>query len=93
MAEWVGGHPVAGLVLLGIMTVFGLLVLAGGGSETVRGLRGDGRDERFRRIDVNATAFAGVAVLTVAIVATLVELARGHSGAPYTWLCAIGCLA
>jgi hypothetical protein len=32
-------------------------------------------------------------VLTVIIVAFLVEVARGHSGTPYTWLGAIGGIA
>ena len=58
--------------------------------ETIRGLRGDGRDERFRQIDVHATALAGLAVLVAIIVAFVVEVARGHSGSPYAWLGAIG---
>jgi hypothetical protein len=51
-AQWVGGNPGSGLVSLGILTAFGALILLGGRSETIRGLRGDGRDERFRMIDV-----------------------------------------
>jgi hypothetical protein len=92
-AHWIGGNPVSGLGSLGIMAAFGALVLLGGRSETIRGLRGDGRDERFRQIDVRATAFAGSAVITAIIVAFVVELARGHSGWPYAWLGAIGGLA
>jgi hypothetical protein len=56
----------------------------------VRGLRGDGRDERFRQIDIHATALAGLAVIFAVIVAFIVELARGHDGNPYGWLGAIG---
>ena len=93
VAQWIGGSPLSGLGSLAIMTAFGGLVLLGGRSETIRGLRGDGRDERFRQIDVHATAIAGLAVITAVIVAFVVELARGHSGAPYTWLGAIGGLA
>jgi hypothetical protein len=55
-AQWVGGNPGSGLVSLGILTAFGTLILLGGRSETIRGLRGDGRDERFRMIDVHASA-------------------------------------
>jgi hypothetical protein len=62
----------------------------GGRSETIRGLRGDGRDERFRQIDIEATAIAGIAVITAIIVAFVIELARGHDGSPYAWLGAIG---
>ena len=51
-AESIGGHPAAGLGSLAIMVAFGALVLLGGRSETIRGLRGDGRDERFRQMDV-----------------------------------------
>jgi hypothetical protein len=75
------------------MTGFGALILFGGRSETIRGLRGDGRDERFRQIDVVATAVAGLAVITAVIVAFVVEVARGHSGSPYGWLGAIAGLA
>jgi len=92
-ARSIGGHPVGGLESLGIMLAFGAVLLFGGRSETIRGLRGDGRDERFRQIDITATAFAGVVVIVAIIVAFVIELARGHSGAPYTWLGAIGGVA
>jgi hypothetical protein len=93
VAQWIGGDPRSGLVSLAIMAGFGALVLFGGRSETIRGLRGDGRDERFRQIDVHATAIAGLAVITAIIVAFVVELARGHDGSPYGWLGAIGGLS
>jgi hypothetical protein len=88
-AQWIGGDPGSGLVSLGIMTAFGALILFGGRSETIRGLRGDGRDERFKTIDIHATALAGLAVITAVIIGFVVELARGHSGEPFTWLGAI----
>lgn len=92
-AEWIGGSPGGGLASLGVMSAFGALVLLGGRSETVRGLRGDGRDERFRQIDRSATAFAGAAVIVAIIVGFLVEVARGHDGSPFTWLGAVAGLA
>ena len=92
-AMWIGGDLSAGLFSLGVMVGFGALILFGGRSETIRGLRGDGRDERFRQIDVAATAIAGLVVITTIIVAFLVEVARGHDGSPYAWLGAIGGLA
>jgi len=88
-ASWLGGHPGWGLVLLATMTVFGLAILLAGRSETVRGLRGDGRDERFAQIDMRATAASGLVLIVALIVAWLVEIARGHSGNPYSWLLAI----
>ena len=93
VAQWIGGSPLSGLGSLAIMAGFGALLLFGGRSETIRGLRGDGRDERFRQIDIHATAVAGLAVITAIIVAFVVELARGHSGSPYAWLGAIAGLA
>jgi Flp pilus assembly protein protease CpaA len=93
VAQWIGGNPLSGLASLGVMTGFGALLLFGGRSETIRGLRGDGRDERFRQIDIHATAIAGLAVITAIIVAFVVELARGHNGSPYAWLGAIAGLA
>ena len=93
IAQWIGGNPRSGLVSFAILAGAGALLLIGGRSETIRGLRGDGRDERFRMIDIHATALAGLAVITAVIIAFLVELARGHNGEPYTWLGAIGGLA
>jgi len=90
IAQWIGGDPGSGLVSFAIVAGFGLLVLLGGRSETIRGLRGDGRDERFRQIDIHATAIAGLAVISAVIIASLVEFARGHGPGPYGWLAAIG---
>jgi hypothetical protein len=90
----IAGHQlVLGLWSLGIMVLFGAAVLLGGRSETVRGLRGDGRDERFAMLDLQATAMAGLALIIAVIVAFIVEVARGHSGEPYDWLGAIGGVA
>ena len=91
--SWLGGHPGAGVVSLALMVAFGLVVLLAGRSETIRGLRGDGRDERFAKIDTHATAVSGLAVLTALIIAWLIATARGQSGSPYDWLLAVGGLA
>ncbi len=92
-AQWIGGNLGGGLESLGIMTAFGAVLLFGGRSETIRGLRGDGRDERFRQIDIHATAIAGFVVIVAIIAAFVVALARGKSGSPYDWLGAIAGLA
>jgi hypothetical protein len=91
--SWLGGHPGQGGVSLGVMAAFGVFILLAGRSETIRGLRGDGRDERFARIDVGATAFSGLVLLVALMVACLVEIARGQSGGPYGWFLALGGLA
>jgi hypothetical protein len=91
--SWVGGSLGSGLISLAILAGFGLFILLAGRSETIRGLRGDGRDERFAQIDLRATAVAGLVLIVTLIVAGLTEIAQGHSGSPYTWLCAIGGLS
>jgi hypothetical protein len=92
-AQWANGHLASGLESLGIMLFAGAVFLLGGRSETIRGLRGDGRDERFRQIDLAGTAFAGGVLIAVVIGAFIVELARGHDGMPYAWLGAVAGLA
>ena len=92
-AQAIGGNPGSGLVSFGILAFTGAIFLFGGRSETIRGLRGDGRDERFQRIDIHATALAGLVVIMAIIVAFIVELAQGRDGTPYTWLGALGGVA
>jgi len=90
---WLGGHPGEGVFGLAGLTVFGLIFLLAGRSETIRGLRGDGRDERFAQIDLRATAVTGLTLLVALIVAWLVAIARSQNGRPYDWLLAIGGLS
>jgi len=90
----VGGHPGAGAASFAILVGFGAIFVLGGRSETVRAMRGDGTDERWRSIDLRSTAFSGMAMGGFCIVASLVELARGvPSGGPYPTICAIGGVA
>jgi hypothetical protein len=84
------GHKVDdGLFGLGVMTAFGAFIAFGGRSETIRGLRGDGRDERFHAMDARATLMSGSVLLIAVLVAYVVSVAEGRSGAPYDWLAAI----
>jgi hypothetical protein len=92
-AFWIGGAPARGLFSFGIMAACGVILLFGGRSEMVRGMRGDGRDERWAMIDLRATALAGLVVITAVLVGFIVEIARGHDGMPYTWLGALGGVA
>jgi hypothetical protein len=89
LASALGGQLVAGLLGLAVLVVFGLAVGLASGSETIRGLRGDGRDERFAQIDLRATAVTGYVLILAVIIGWLVEIARGHSGNPYQWLGAL----
>jgi hypothetical protein len=86
VALLIGDDPTGAVISLAVMTGFAAVVLFGGRSETIRGLRGDGRDERFRAMDVQATAFAGLVVCIAIIAGFLYEVARGHSGSPYVGL-------
>jgi hypothetical protein len=46
-AQWSADHPGAGLASFLLMAVTAAIFAFGGRSETIRGLRGDGHDERF----------------------------------------------
>jgi hypothetical protein len=85
----IGGDTGAGVSSFLIMAVLALVFAVGGRSETIRGLRGDGRDERFARIDLVATAIAGNVLIGLVIAMCLWEWAHGRDGTPYAQLGAI----
>jgi hypothetical protein len=89
----IGDEPEEGFISLGIMVALGALFLFGGRSETLRGLGGPGRDERWAMIDVRANALAGNVIIAVIIGAFLVEVASGRDGSPYAALGAVAGLA
>ncbi len=90
VAARASGQPALGLMLLIFMVVFTVvLVIVSRYSETVRGLLDRG-DERINQIDLRATAAAASALIVAIIGGAVYELARGHSGAPYTWLAVVG---
>jgi hypothetical protein len=93
VAFWIGGNLDDGVFSLALMTAVGALFLLGGRSETIRGLRGDGRDERWQRIDIHATAVAGNVAIGAIIAMCLWEWGHGRSGSPYTALGAIAGVA
>jgi hypothetical protein len=85
----VGGQSSRGGVGLAVLAGFGAFLLLGGRSDTIRGLRGDGRDERFEMMRLKAAGLAGRVVVLAVVVAYLVRVGQGHSGAPYSWLSAL----
>ena len=89
VALWAGGKPMDGVFSLAVLTGLGLLILLGGRSETIRGPRGDGRDERFARLDLVATAIAGNVLIAIVIGACIWEWAHGRDGSPFVQLGAI----
>jgi hypothetical protein len=92
-AFWIGDNVGTGLASFGVMVAVGFGVLVFGRSETVRGLSGPGRDERWAMIDIHATALAGMVLILVVIGGFLVEIARGHDGNPYGLLGAVAGIA
>ena len=89
----VGGNGADGLKAFAVMAVVAAVFAFGGRSETLRGLGGPGRDERWSMIDQRATAFAGMVVVTVLLGAWLWELAEGRDGGPYGQILSVGAIA
>ena len=88
-AQWIGGDRETGLTTMALFVAIAALLVLGGRSETIRVLRGDGRDERWARIDLAATALSGIVVITAIIVACGWEWAHGRDGTPFVQLGAI----
>jgi hypothetical protein len=88
-----GGDAGFGLFGLALMTALGALFLFARRSETLQGLGGPGRDERWEMIDLRATSLAGLVLISVVIGAWLWELAHGRDGSPYAQLGAIAGVA
>jgi hypothetical protein len=86
----IGDNVGDGLMSLGVMVAVALGIVAFRRNETVSGLSGPGRDERWERIDIHATALTGMVLITVIIGAFLVEVARGEDGQPWSQLGAVG---
>jgi len=86
----IGDETGQGIFSFGVMAAVAALFFFGGRSETLRGLGGPGRDERWAAIDTRASLFAGIVVITAIIVAWLWEVAHGDDGSPYTQLGALG---
>jgi hypothetical protein len=89
----IGGNAGQGAFSFGVMAAVGALFLFGARSETLQGLGGPGRDERWAMIDLRATALAGTVTITVIIGAFLYEVADGHDGSPYSQLGAVAGVA
>jgi hypothetical protein len=85
-----GGRQGDGLFALGLMTAIGLVALLGGRSDLIRGLRGDGKDEYWERLDLRATALAGGVVIAAVCALCLWEWAHGRDGSPYAAIGALG---
>ena len=92
-AFWIGGSLRDGVYGFLVMAAVAALFLFGSRSDTLRGLGGPGRDERWAMIDTAATAFAGLVLIAAIIGLWLYEVARGDDGSPYAQLGAVTGLA
>jgi 4-hydroxybenzoate polyprenyltransferase len=92
-AFWVGGNLHDGLFALAVLAGVGLVFLVGGRSETIRGLRGDARDEYWAGLDRDASLIAGLVAIGLLIVLCLWEWAHGRDGSPYSQVAAVSGVA
>jgi hypothetical protein len=92
-AQWKGGDRETGLTSMAFFVAIAAVLALGGRSETIRAIRGDGRDERWARIDLAATALSGLTVILSIIVACAWEWAHGRDGTPFVQLGAIAGVA
>lgn len=86
------GRLLSGLESMGVMAAFGGAVVAAGGVESVRGLRGT-RAAGVRGAGMRAAAFAGVAGTVAVVGAILVRSLEGRSAGPYEWVAAVFAVA
>lgn len=89
VAFWVGGSLADGLKGFAVMAGVAVIVVIGSRSDTLRGLSGPGRDERWAFIDTKATAFTGLVLIATLLGLWLYEIADGRDGDPYGRLAAL----
>lgn len=89
----IGGNAADGARCFGLFIAVAAVFWYGRRSETLQGLGGPGRDERWAMIDLRATAAAGLVTITVVLGAWLYEIASGRDGSPYGQIAAVGGLA
>ncbi|HEX6024171.1 MAG TPA: hypothetical protein VFZ00_19430 [Solirubrobacter sp.] len=86
----IGDNVGQGIASFLIMAALGAVFLFGRRSETLQGLGGPGRDERWAMIDLRATAVAGSVTILCVIGAWLYDVARGEDGSEFALIGAIG---
>jgi hypothetical protein len=90
-AFWIGGDALAGLAMFSLMAAAAAALALGGRSETVRLIRQP--DERWSAIDLRASAFSGLVIITVLIGLFLWEIATDGDPSAYSAIMAAGGVA
>jgi hypothetical protein len=85
----IGGDMTGALMSVPVFVGLAAVFFFARRSETVQGLGGPGRDERWAMIDLTATAATGAVLIAVIIGCWLYEVAKGHDGSPYGQLGAV----
>jgi hypothetical protein len=89
----IGDHAGEGVVPFAIMAALAAMFAFGARSETLQGLGGPDRDERWELIDLRATALSGFATILFVIGGFLYEVANGEDGQPWSLIGAIAGLS
>lgn len=83
VAFWVGGRPELGAAWAAASVVFGLVLLVGGRSDTIRMLRGDEDDERTLALESQAMTVTALVLIVVLAGLFLAAGIRGETGVVY----------
>jgi hypothetical protein len=91
-ATWVGGEHGLALGLVAFYVVVSAVAFFWSGREgDVAAIMRVGGDERQRRLDMDATAYAGLAMATAAIIGAIISSARHHGDiGQYGVICVVG---
>jgi hypothetical protein len=88
-----GGNAGDGAKAAAVFVLLAAGLAIGTKSDTLQGLGGPGRDERWAMIDLRASALAGLVMVLVLVGSWLWEIAHGDDGSPYGQLAAVGGIA
>jgi hypothetical protein len=94
-ATWLGGEHGLALGLVGFYLVAGLVAYLWSGRDgDVAAILRVGGDERQRRLDLDATAYSGLAMGVAAVAGAIVSAARHHGDiGQYGVICVVGGLS
>ena len=82
-----------GIGAFAVMAALAAVFFFGRRSETLQGLGGPGRDERWQMIDVHATAISGALTILFVLGGWLYEVANGQDGEPWVLIAAVAGLS